>query len=169
VEMNKEDCLTGLTLYKGNSSEAVALTAYVQAGFLVSLPFGGGAAYDLIVDTGMRLIRVQVKTGKLQEGCVVYNSRRHRGSKYDMFSRYREDEVDIFTVWCPENQQLYAVPAVHSLTIEGRLRLLETRNYQEKKIRWAREFSWEKHISQLKAERHLRNATPPNLTYENEC
>jgi hypothetical protein len=153
VKMNREDCLTGLTLYKGNSSEAVVLTAYVRAGFLVSLPFGGGAAYDLIVDTGARLIRVQVKTGKLEGGCVIYNSRRHRGSKYDTFSRYREDEVDVFAVWCPDNQQLFAVPAVHSLNVEGRLRIIETRNFQEKKIKWARDFAWEKHIHQLRAER----------------
>jgi PD-(D/E)XK endonuclease len=167
--MNREDCLTGLTLYKGNSSEAVALTAYVQAGFLVSLPFGGGAAYDFIVDTGKRLLRVQVKTGKLQEGCVVYNSRRHRGSKYDTFSRYRDGEIDIFTVWCPENQQLYAVPAIHPLTIQGRLRLVETKNYQEKKVKWAREFSWERHINELRAEKHLSNISPPHLTCEIEC
>jgi hypothetical protein len=151
--MNKEDCLTGLTLYKGNSSEAVVLTAYVQAGFIVSLPFGGGAAYDLIVDTGARLFRVQVKTGKLEDGCVVYNSRRHRGSKYDAFSRYREDEIDFFAISCPKNKQLYVVPAVRPLTVEGRLRLIETRNFQEKKIKWAQDFTWEKHVHQLRAER----------------
>lgn len=151
--MNKEDCLTGLTFYKGNSSEAVVLTAYVQAGFLVSLPFGGGAAYDLIVDTSARLVRVQVKTGKLEGGCVIYNSRRHRGSKYDTFSRYREDEIDFFAVSCPKNNQLYVVPAVCPLTVEGRLRLVETRNFQEKKVKWAHDFTWEKHILQLRAER----------------
>src|SRR5437868_5739481 len=151
--MNREDSLTGLTLYKCNSSEAIVLTAYVRAGFLVSLPFGGGAAYDLIVDTGARLIRVQVKTGKLEGGCVVYNSRRHRGSKYDTFSRYREGEIDVFAVWCPENQQLFAVPAMHPFTVEGRLRIQETKNFQEKKIKWAREFSWERHINQLRDER----------------
>ena len=151
--MNREDCLTGLTLYKGNSSEAVVLAGYVRAGLLVSLPFGGGAAYDLIVDTGARLVRVQVKTGKLEGGCVVYNSRRHRGSKYDTFSRYREDEVDFFAVWCPENEQLFAVPATQSLNVQGRLRLAETRNCQAKKIRWAREFTWESHIQELRAER----------------
>ncbi|HWS86035.1 MAG TPA: group I intron-associated PD-(D/E)XK endonuclease [Pyrinomonadaceae bacterium] len=163
--MNREECLTGLTLYKGNSSEAVVLSAYVHAGFLVSLPFGGGAAYDFIVDTGARLVRVQVKTGKLEESCVVYNSRRHRGSKYDTFSPYREDEVNFFAVWCPENEQLFAVPAEQSLNTEGRLRLAETRNCQAKKIRWAREFAWERHIQELKAERTRRNG----LTAEAEC
>ncbi len=152
--MNREDCLTGLTLYKGNSSEAIVLTAYIQAGFLVSLPFGGGAAYDLVVDTGARLIKVQVKTGKIQEGCVTYNARRHRGSKYDTFRSYKEGEVDLFVVWCRCNQKLYAVPAEHSLSTAGRLRLIDSLNFQQKKIRWARDYVWEKHVDKLRLEMH---------------
>ncbi|HKP72609.1 MAG TPA: group I intron-associated PD-(D/E)XK endonuclease [Pyrinomonadaceae bacterium] len=144
--------MTGVTLYKGNSSEAVVLAAYIQAGFLVSLPFGGGAAYDLIVDTGARLIRVQVKTGKLESGCIVYNARRHRGSKYNTFKRYQADELDVFAVYCPGSQQIYVVPVEHSLTVEGRLRVVETQNLQEKKIRWARNYSWDKHLDALRAE-----------------
>jgi len=150
--MRQEQYMTGMTLYKGNSSEAVVLTAYIQAGFLVSLPFGGGAAYDLIVDTGARLLRVQVKTGKLESGCIVYNARRHRGSKYNTFKRYRADEVDLFAVWCPSNEQLYIVPTEQSLTIEGRLRITETQNFQEKKIKWARDYAWDKHIDFLQSE-----------------
>src|SRR5215210_684877 len=150
--MNIEDCLTGLTIYKGNSSEAVVLAAYIQAGFLVSLPFGGGAAYDLIVDTSARLIKVQVKTGTLQTGCIVYNARRHRGSKYNTFSSYKEGELDVFAVWCPGNKQLYVIPAGHPYTVQGRLRVAETINFQRKKIRWARDYSWEKHLDLLRAQ-----------------
>jgi hypothetical protein len=151
--MDRESYLTGLSLYKGNSSEAVVLAAYVQAGFLVSLPFGNGSSYDLILDTGTRLLKVQVKTGKTASGCVIYNARRHRGSRYNTFSCYREGEVDVFAIWCPDNQQLYAVPAEHPLTVEGRLRLVGTRNFQEKKIKWARDYSWEAHLERLRAER----------------
>jgi len=150
--MNQEQCMTGMTLYKGNSSEAVVLAAYIQAGFLVSIPFGGGAAYDFIVDTGARLIKVQVKTGKPEAGCIVYNARRHRGSKNNTFRRYRADELDLFAVCSLSNQQLYAVPAIDSLTVEGRLRLVETQNFQEKKIKWARDYAWDKHINGLRSE-----------------
>lgn len=172
--MDREDCLTGITVYKGNSSEAVVLAAYVGAGFLVSLPFGNGAAYDLILDTGARLIKVQVKTGKLEAGCVIYNARRHRGSKYDTFSCYREGEVDVFAVWCPGNHQLYAIPAEHPLTVEGRLRIVGARNFQEKKIKRAKDYTWDKHLEQLRAERRRleacgepeeRNSTVEPLTH----
>jgi hypothetical protein len=46
----------------GNASESIVLTAYISAGFFVSVPFGNGCAYDLVVDTGTRLLKVQVKT-----------------------------------------------------------------------------------------------------------
>jgi hypothetical protein len=151
--MDRENCLTGITVYKGNSSEAIVLTEYVRAGFLVSLPFGNGASYDLVVDNGARLLKVQVKTGRVEGGCVTFNARRHRGSKYDTFSCYREGEVDVFAVWCPDNQQLYAVPAEQPLTVEGRLRIAEARNFQGKKIRWAKDYAWEQHIAKLRAER----------------
>jgi hypothetical protein len=151
--MDREHCLTGITVYKGNSSEAVVLAEYVRAGFMVSLPFGNGASYDLVVDNGARLLKVQVKTGRVEAGCVTFNARRHRGSKYDTFSCYREGEVDVFAVWCPDNRQLYAVPAEHPLTVEGRLRIAVARNFQEKRIRWAKDYGWEQHIANLRAER----------------
>lgn len=46
----------------GNKSEAVVLTAYLDAGFTVSIPFGTGGSYDFIVDSGIRLYKIQVKT-----------------------------------------------------------------------------------------------------------
>ncbi|HEX8160948.1 MAG TPA: group I intron-associated PD-(D/E)XK endonuclease [Pyrinomonadaceae bacterium] len=151
--MGREHCLTGITVYKGNSSEAVVLAEYVRAGFMVSLPFGNGASYDLVIDNGARLLKVQVKTGRLEAGCVTFNARRHPGSKYDTFSCYREGEVDVFAVWCPDNRQLYAVPAEYPSTVEGRLRIAGTRNFQEKRIKWAKNYAWEQHIANLRAER----------------
>src|SRR5205085_9465623 len=101
----------GNTMHKGNSSEAIALAAYTRAGFLVSLPFGGGSAYDLIVDTGSRLLKVQVKTGWRRTGCLNYKGRRRiKDSNQNGTRRYRADEVDIFVVYDPGGDTLYAVP-----------------------------------------------------------
>ena len=35
---------------KGNVSELKVMAAYIEVGFIVSVPFGGNAPYDLIVD-----------------------------------------------------------------------------------------------------------------------
>ncbi|HYP51538.1 MAG TPA: group I intron-associated PD-(D/E)XK endonuclease [Pyrinomonadaceae bacterium] len=56
----------------GNSSESIVLSAYIKAGFTVSIPFGSGASYDLLVDTGTDIFKVQVKTAWISQGVIKY-------------------------------------------------------------------------------------------------
>ncbi len=52
----------------GNRSEAIVLSAYLEAEFIVSIPFGTGASYDLLVDSGNRISKIQVKTAWISKG-----------------------------------------------------------------------------------------------------
>ena len=72
-------------------------TAYVEAGFAVSMPIGGGAPYDLIVDTGERLLKAQVKTGRLRNGCVIFPMQRFSGHSGKPQS-YVQGEIDFFAI-----------------------------------------------------------------------
>jgi hypothetical protein len=45
----------------------------VRAGYLVSIPFGEDHRYDLVVEKDGILSRVQVKTGRLRNGVVMFN------------------------------------------------------------------------------------------------
>lgn len=72
---------------KGNISEAKVLNAFVQAGYLVWLPFGNGAPYDLITDIHGHHLKVQVKPERLRNGCVIFlvrcfNGLRRKKGKY---------------------------------------------------------------------------------------
>ena len=58
----------------GNVTEAAVLAALVRHGHHVLIPFGDGLPYDLVVDAGDDLIRVQCKTGRLKGACVDFNS-----------------------------------------------------------------------------------------------
>lgn len=137
------------TYDKGNMSEAIVMNAYVKAGFTVSIPFGSGAPYDLIVDNGSRLCKVQVKTGWFSKGCILYKGRRRVREAHPYAARpYTEAEVDYFAVYYPPTDSIYVVP----FKIRGSdccLRLAPTQNGQQKLIRWARDFIWEKHLEQL--------------------
>ncbi len=147
----------GNTMHKGNSSEAIVLAAYTRAGFLVSVPFGGGGAYDLIVDTGARMLRVQVKTGWRRTGCLLYKGRRRvKDATRNGMRRYRTDEADIFAVYDPEADNLYAAPPT-AMATEGCLRLEPVLNGQQKLIRWACDYTWERHIAELQAESMAAN------------
>ena len=46
---------------KGTLGEALAIAHYVSLGYEVAIPLGDRRPYDLIVDTGRQLLKVQVK------------------------------------------------------------------------------------------------------------
>ena len=144
---------------KGNVSELKVLTAYSEAGFVVAVPFGGGAPYDLIVDLGHRVLKIQVKTGRLRNGCVLFPTTRFVGHYGTQRQRYKDDEFDLFAIYCPDNSEVYAVPMLKELT-EGRLRICETRNNQKQNVRWAKEFSFENHVKELRKEMELVGIEP---------
>src|SRR5437868_3907397 len=57
----------------GDRSQLVAMLALRRAGFDLSVPFGENTRYDLVIDDGKSLARVQCKTGRFRKGAVVWN------------------------------------------------------------------------------------------------
>lgn len=148
----------------GNRSEGVVLCAYLDAGFNVSIPFGAGASYDLVVDSARCLLKIQVKTAWISGGCIIYKSQRRQPGAGLTRRAYRSGEVDYFVVYCPAIDSLYAVPAENH-GVEGRLRLDPVRNGQAKLVRWAADHTWERHIDELRSyyawqESNLRPPVP---------
>jgi hypothetical protein len=140
----------GNTIVKGNSSEGIILAAYLRAGFVVSIPFGNGAAYDLIIDTGERLLKIQVKTGWRSRGCLFYkNRRRIRDTSRNGMRKYKAEEFDYLAIYDPQSDAIYVVPSI-MMEADGRLRLEPSQNGQEKLVKWASNYTWERHIASLK-------------------
>jgi len=65
--------------------------------------------------------------------------------------RYTEGEVDYFAVYFPPGANIYVVP-LGVIGIDGFLRLTPALNDQRKFIRWADDFTWEKHLEQLRSD-----------------
>src|ERR1051325_9239998 len=107
---------------KGNISESKVLAAFTEAGYTVLLPFGTGVAYDLVIDDGVNLSRVQMKTGRLRKGCVLFAAYSTNGSKGNQRRRDYKGKADLFAVYCPDNDKIYLV-SVDEVSIEGRLRV----------------------------------------------
>jgi PD-(D/E)XK nuclease superfamily protein len=123
----------------GDRSEAVVLAALVKAGYYVSIPFGENQRYDLLVDDGTRILRVQVKTGRLRGDVIKYScqsSHWHRGGA----PRPYFGQADIIAVFCPENGKVYLLPEKEFVATRAHLRLSEPANNQRRRIRWASEF-----------------------------
>jgi hypothetical protein len=109
-------------------------------GFVVSEPFGENARYDLVVDDGETLARVQCKTGRLRLGavrfatCSSYGHHRNPGES----RRTYDGQIDYFAVYCPETTSVYLVPVADVPTRNAAmLRVHAPRNDQRKRIREA--------------------------------
>ena len=94
----------------GNEAEGVVLGHYIKAGFRVCVPFGTGAPYDLAVDIGTRIVKVQVKTATFGKGCIQCRTRRRNANYNHRMRRYEKGEVDYFAIYCPQLNELYGMP-----------------------------------------------------------
>ena len=57
-------------------------------------------------------------------------------------------EIDLFAVYCLENEAVYLVPTLGTLA-EGRLRISSTKNNQQQHVRWAKDFEFEVFLKNL--------------------
>jgi PD-(D/E)XK endonuclease len=119
----------------GNLSEAKILAAFVDAGYLVSLPFGDGHKYDLVIDDGCSFQRVQCKTGRVKNGVLIFCAYSQSGNGSGRMN-YR-GLADLFAVLNPEDDKVYLVPVDEVGVTAVSLRLVPTLNHQMQRVRWA--------------------------------
>lgn len=122
------------TREKGNLTEAKIMAALIEAGYLVSLPFGDGHKYDFIIDDGHQIQRVQCKTGRVRSGRLMFNG--HSFSGNGKTKQGYRGLADLFLVLNPQTGDVYVVPVDEVGCTDVCLRLQPTLNGQSKGIRW---------------------------------
>lgn len=120
----------------GDLSEAMVLHAFVRLGYPVSIPWGENHRYDLIAEIDNALVKVQVKTGRLRLGSVLFNAHSSHAHRNGGSRSYRGD-ADYFGVYCPDVQRVFLVPVGDVTERLGCLRWERAKNSQSRKIRWA--------------------------------
>lgn len=129
------------TKLKGDISELRVAIALTEAGYAVSKPFGENQRYDLIADDGSRLLRVQVKSGRIRGGVVIFNCCSSHGHRRTVLSsRPYKGQIDLLAVYCPDNRKVYIVPEAELTRTVSHLRLSPPRNNMVKTIRWASKY-----------------------------
>jgi hypothetical protein len=124
----------------GDRTTLAVAAALQERGFAISIPFGENTRYDLIIDDGTRLSRVQCKTGRLRTGAVrfaVCSSYGHHLRPQNA-RRHYQGEIDYFAVYCPETAGVYLVPIADlPVRVQGTLRVDPPRNNQMSRVRLA--------------------------------
>jgi hypothetical protein len=124
----------------GDRSTMAIMFALQLEGYPVLLPFGENTRYDLVIDTGPRLRRIQCKTGRLRNGAVIFRTCSTYGHHPNpkVIRRDYEGQIDDFAVYCPELGAVYLIPIEDvSTRTMAMLRVSPPRNGQHQRIRLA--------------------------------
>jgi hypothetical protein len=127
---------------KGPAAEAEVAAAVTRLDLVVLRPMADGGRYDLVVDTGSHMIRVQCKWASRHESVLLVRclTSRHTPRGY-LRTTYSADEIDAIAAYSPDTDNCYLIPIEE---IAGRsmisFRLAPTRNNQDRRVRWARDY-----------------------------
>jgi hypothetical protein len=120
---------------RGELTEAIVLAKLIEYGYSVSMPFGDNRRYDMIVDDGRRLHRVQVKTARdgHSGGTIEFNTSSIHplsGKK----TRYH-GQIEAFIAYHPGTHALYWVPVDECQGDRFALRIAPAKNNQTYRTR----------------------------------
>jgi hypothetical protein len=122
----------------GQRSEAAIFAELVKRGYRVLIPYGVNHRYDLVIDAGDRFLRAQCKTGRLRDGVIHFKTASVRvNTRRTFITPYDAEQIDLFLIYCPETDRVYALDVGEAASGHGALRVDPAANGQAKRIRWA--------------------------------
>jgi hypothetical protein len=135
----------------GERSEAIIMGKLSESGYTVLKPMSDNLRYDLLIeDDEGKFWRIQCKTGWLENdgdyiefktASTYYHT---RAGRTDHGRKDYNGQIDYFAVYSPDTKKVYLVPIDHVKTMtSAMLRLVPTKNKQEKNIRWAKDYELE--------------------------
>ncbi len=92
---------------QGAHAEYSVALKFMELGFIVSKPLLDSSRYDLLVDTGSRIVKIQVKSKK--QNCFVQKGRKGIQMMLSRDKPYKLNEVDYFAVYVPDHGGFYIV------------------------------------------------------------
>lgn len=146
---NKQLDSISSTLLKGRITELKCELWFLERGYLVSTP-DIPYQYDMIVDIGSKLLKIQVKTCHLtKDGSGIgfnVSSMTHNNQGYTR-RIYSAVSVDYFMTYY--NGECYLIPFSECGVREKKLRLMPTANGQTKGISFAKDYLAEKILEEV--------------------
>jgi len=95
---------------RGEISEAAVRYHFVAQGIPVLEPFGDNKRYDFVCKGQNEFFRVQVKTGRLSNGRVQFETRSSGSKTRRIAKEGYEGEIEVFAVFSYELDETFIVP-----------------------------------------------------------
>ena len=96
---------------KGNSGLVAAIAYYGMKGYIISIPLNDTQDYDLVIDNGEKLLKVQVKaTGqRTPQGYSVVGVCSTGGTKGTVYKTLKDTNIDLVFI-LTELKEMYEIP-----------------------------------------------------------
>ena len=126
----------------GNTTEAIVLAEFLKAGFPVLLPFGENSRYDMVVEVGQSLLRVQCKTAHrcgADGASLRFHTRsvRIKNRSGEIENRSYRGQADLFAAYAPCTNQVYILAVDDVPETDAWLRLTPNRGTNQYRSRMA--------------------------------
>jgi len=134
------------TKHIGDISEAKIIASLLASGRTVLKPVGDNQRFDLVLFDDPKFLRVQVKTGRIDSFNSVRFSVCSLSSKNVGALTYKshhvsyKGQVELFGVYCPDNDRCYLVPIEHVGGRECSLKLSPPETWKSRAFKLASDF-----------------------------
>jgi hypothetical protein len=133
------------TKHRGDESESKIIHEFVSDGYSVSIPFGDNDKYDLIVDSGENLYRIQCKTAwKNKPETIRFNTHSQTTADGEYHEETYHEVIDAFVVRYPETEQLYWID-IGEATVQ-KMELRFEADLDHPSINWAETYEYQGEI-----------------------
>lgn len=130
---------------RGDATESRVIHELVTAGHDVAVPFGDNAKYDLVVDDGGDLYRIQCKTAwQTEKGTARFNTHSQTTREGEYHETTYDGEIDAFAVYYPVRDSLYWIDIEDATDQKMHLRFEAEIDHPS--INWAEEFEFDGEI-----------------------
>jgi len=111
----------GRSYYKeiGTIAEYAFMTEAMKQGLAISIPAGDNLPYDVVVDNGQKLLKIQIKTAEGYNGIYNIKNRRSQGKKYNL------EDFDFACVYIERLNIFYIMPVEEFIGFSGNIRIVE--------------------------------------------
>jgi prevent-host-death family protein len=161
------------TNHKGNAAELAIAAEAARLGLSVFIPLTEHSRYDLVLEVGGRLLRVQCKWGRCDGETILVSlkSSYHSPTRGYVVRKYAADEVDAIAVYCEHTRCCYLLPidAVAGVGLIT-LRLTPARNNQRAALNLAADYEFSGAVAQLEervaGSDEVRGSSPLSSTHD---
>ncbi|WP_415379808.1 group I intron-associated PD-(D/E)XK endonuclease [Halosimplex sp. TS25] len=124
---------------RGEKSEAAVIYELIRRDITVLEPFGDNERYDVVVEIDGTFHRIQIKTGRLEDGRIQFETRSSGTLTRKVEKEGYSGDIDYFAVYSPDMEETFIVPVADAPETTMGLRVEEAEK-QSPNINWAENY-----------------------------